>query len=70
MMYQEKNRLKSDTKKPVDKLRRSDLARAKTKSLSLAQAVNIDVCNNNVDSKCVTNSEKTPKTIEYVKQSF
>uniref|UniRef100_H3CMN4 Bromodomain-containing protein 2 n=1 Tax=Tetraodon nigroviridis TaxID=99883 RepID=H3CMN4_TETNG len=53
MMYQEKNRLKPDGRKPADKLRKSDLTRAKEKSLS--RVVNVDVCNNDVDSKCPTN---------------
>lgn len=53
MMYQEKNRLKPDGRKPADKLRKSVLTRAKEKSLS--RVVNVDVCNNDIDSKCPTN---------------
>lgn len=58
LTYQEKNRLKSDTKKPAEKLGKSNLTRAKNKSPTSAQVVDTDVCNNNIDSKCTTNSDR------------
>ena len=51
--YQEKNLLKSDARKPDDKLTKSDLSQTENKS----QVVNSDACNNNVGGKCTTNSD-------------
>lgn len=49
MTYQEPNRLKSDRKKPADKLRKSSLARAKKKSLT--QGAEAEARNRDADGK-------------------
>lgn len=65
MTYQEKNRLKSDSKKPADKLRKSNFTRAENQSL----AVNIDVCNN-VVSECTTKSDRHRRRKPSYKATF